>query len=101
MTTQVVGRTIMLNDSNCQIIKNTQNGGVSVAVNLSILCPSAVSFLDQSQYCKQMNIKPRPEYIKVSISIDLDGDKTVALPDENKRLLVEKYYGHDETTKII
>jgi hypothetical protein len=49
-------------------------------------------------YGNTSNIKP--EYICLEISVDLYGDKSMILPDTNKRIIAETYAGRHEHLKV-
>ena len=100
-TTQIVGSGIRLNDGNCQILKDPANGSVSLHIDLLNICPAASQFLQQWQsYYSLLGKKPKPDYIRLVISVDLEGDGSIVLPDEKKRVLVEKYYSRPVSSKI-
>jgi hypothetical protein len=89
----------VLNDSNCKIVK-LQSGGVEVHVNLAQFTPDLKRFLDSCPYFKLVGATPRPDYMSISISIDLEGDTVIMLPDQNKKLFTEKYSTQRETSRI-
>ena len=94
----VVGSNITLSDKNCTANRNASNQGYSLKLDLQKICPWSSVVI--SRYKERYTVDPRPDYIKISISIDLNGDKTMILPDENKRVIAERYYGQATTQKI-
>ncbi len=90
----------VLNDSNCRIVK-LQSGNVEVHVSLGQFTPDLHRFLDSCPYFKLVGATPRPDYISISMSIDLEGDTVIMLPDQNKKLFTEKYSTQSETSRII
>lgn len=93
-TSQVVGTELKLNDSNSEIIHNNAASTVDLRVNLAKVCSGVVPFLQQwKRYYNSFGKEPKPDYIKLIITVDLDGDGVMILPDERKKLCVEKLYG--------
>ncbi|NLD94292.1 MAG: hypothetical protein GX639_16670, partial [Fibrobacter sp.] len=90
----------VLNDSSCRIVK-LQNGKVDVHVSLDQYTPDLHRFLDSCTYFKLVGKAPRPDYMSISMSIDLEGDTVIMLPDQNKKLFTEKYSTQRETSRII
>jgi outer membrane protein OmpA-like peptidoglycan-associated protein len=100
-STQIVGNNIQLNDQNCRFVKNSSNGTVSLQIDLLKVCPGAFLFLQQwESYYARLGKKPRPDYIKLSATVDLDGDGVLVLPDDKKLAVSEKYYGRPVVLKI-
>ncbi len=91
---QVVGASIKLSDANCRIIQNNTNRTTDLHVELLNVCQLARSFLQQwKNYFASFGKEPKPDYIKIVITVDMDGNGMILLPDEKKKLVVEKYYG--------
>ena len=90
----------VLNDTNCKVI-TLQDGGAEVQINLGQFSSDLNRFLNSCTYFKLVGKPPQPDYMSVTISIDLEGDNIVMLPDQNKKLLIEKYHAQKESYKII
>ncbi len=101
-TSQVVGTELKLNDHNSEIIHNSAANTVDLRVNLAKVCSGIVPFLEQwKSYYNSFGKEPKPDYIKLTITVDLDGDGAMILPDERKKLRVEKLYGQKIKTIIV
>jgi len=68
---------------------------------LAKFSPDLNNFLNSCPYYKQFGRVPRPDYVGITLSIDLEGDKIIMLPDQNKRHFTEKHNSQKETSKII
>jgi hypothetical protein len=98
---QVVGTNIKLSDINCVVVHNNAKNSADLQIDLRKICPAAESFLDKwSVYYASFGKHSRPDYIKIVISVDVEGDGKMLLPDVNKRVRAEKHYGSSVKIEI-
>ncbi len=99
METDIAKVNVQLSENNCSVIKNSTMHCMDVKIDLKKLFPLAQLFLNKCiRYFPGK--EPKPEFIRISVSVDLYGDKTVVLPDVNKKIHFENYYSQDVVVKI-
>jgi hypothetical protein len=99
MATSVIAQNITLTDKSCLIARTKES------VNLTFDLPKdnleVNNFLANCRkYYGNNSNSAKPEYICLEISVDLYGDKGMVLPDLNKRVIAEKYFGSHEHLKV-
>lgn len=99
METDIVKVNVQLSENNCTVIRNEGSHFTSVKIDLKKLSPLTDLFLNKCRLYFP-DKEPRPEYIRISVSIDLYGDKMIVVPGDNKKAHLERYYRQDVVVKI-
>lgn len=99
METDIAKVNVQLSEDNCKVIKNSVLHCIDVKIGLKRLFPLSLLFLNKcTRYFPGK--EPRPEYIRISVSVDLYGDKMIVLPDVNRQTHFERYYNQDVIVKV-
>ncbi len=88
-TCSVVGKDIRLSDETCSVEGVGSSQGPERHVDLMDLCPSAAPFLSTHNFygAQTGNSIADPDYIELKVSIDMEGNGRIVLPDTDKRLV--------------
>lgn len=87
----VVGQDIRLTTENCVVRPASGSGAYELEVDLANLCGT--------QY-DQYWMANRPDYVGITLSVDLNGDGELVLPEPNKKVHVHGYTGAQGVQRI-
>jgi hypothetical protein len=96
----VVGRMIFLNDRNCTVSREGNSAWI-LRANLRKVCNAAEQILQMRySYYAPPGRSPHPDHIRVTASIDIDGDRELIIPDQNKVVVADRSIVGKTTLKI-